>query len=88
MRDDLPLEAEEFCVWLMAERGRAASTIEAYRRDLARWCDWLAEQGLSLGEAAEADVLAYIAALRTGGEAAATVARRATAVRSLHRFMV
>ena len=31
---ELPLEAEEFLVWLASERGRARNTIEAYRRDL------------------------------------------------------
>ena len=84
----LPLEAEEFCVWLVAEKGRAASTVEAYRRDLRRWCSWLEERGLDVAGASERDVVDYIDALRTAGEAPATVARRATAVRSLHRFMV
>ena len=32
----LPLEVEDLLMWLTAERGRSANTIEAYRRDLRR----------------------------------------------------
>ena len=38
---ELPLEVEEFLSWLVTERGRAANTIAAYRRDLNRFCQWL-----------------------------------------------
>ena len=30
----LPLEAEEFLAWMLAEKGRSANTLAAYRRDL------------------------------------------------------
>jgi integrase/recombinase XerD len=83
----LPLEVEELLTWLAAERGRSRNTITAYRRDLRRYCRWLAERGRALGEVAEADVEDHVAHLRGEGRAPASVARALVAVRSLHRFL-
>jgi integrase/recombinase XerD len=85
--DLLPLDVEEWLSWLATEKGRAPSTLEAYRRDARRWCDWLGERSLGLDSVGEPDVAAYIADLRERGLAAATMARAVVAVRSLHRFL-
>jgi integrase/recombinase XerD len=85
--DLLPLDVEEWLSWLATEKGRAPSTLEAYRRDARRWCDWLGQRGLELDSACEPDVAAYIADLRERGLADATMARAVVAVRSLHRFL-
>jgi integrase/recombinase XerD len=85
--DLLPLDVEEWLSWLATEKGRAPSTLEAYRRDARRWCDWLGQRGLELDRAGEPDVAAYIADLRGRGLAEATMARAVVAVRSLHRFL-
>ena len=45
---ELPIEAEEFLSWLLSERGRAANTLAAYRRDLLAYARWLTERGLTL----------------------------------------
>ena len=80
-------EAEEFLVWLVVERGRAPSTVAAYRRDLGAYQAYLdAQRCQSLAEVTPAMVEAYVASLRASQMAAATVARRVVAVRSLHRF--
>ena len=47
--DDLPLEVEEFLSWLVTERGRAANTIAAYRRDLTAYTRWLSAHGEDVG---------------------------------------
>jgi integrase/recombinase XerD len=83
----LPLEVEEWLSWLATERGRAGSTLQAYRRDARGWCRWLRECGTGLDRAGEADIEAYVGVLRARGRAAATVARAVVAVRSLHRFL-
>jgi integrase/recombinase XerD len=83
----LPLEAEEFLSWLVAERGRAPNTVAAYRRDLKAYSAWLAGRGLGLGEVGDGDVSGYVADLRASGRAPASVARAVVAVRSLHRFL-
>ena len=85
--DLLPLEVEEWLSWLATERGRARSTLAAYRRDARRWCDWLRARGTDLAGADTAAVEAYVADLRAGPLAPATVARAVVAVRSLHRFL-
>jgi integrase/recombinase XerD len=66
----LPIEAEEFLAWLVAERGRAANTVAAYRRDLYAYTTWL--QGRSLDSVRAGDLVAYVAADRAEGRAAAT----------------
>lgn len=77
---------------LAVERGLAANTLSSYRRDLARWTSWLAAAGRSrLSEVREADVAAFLAALRSGDEthpalSAASAGRAVVAVRGLHRF--
>jgi integrase/recombinase XerD len=83
-----PLEVEEFLTWLSAERGRAANTVAAYRRDLVAYTSWLADRGRALGEVTETDLEAYVHALQSSGKAASSVARALVAVRSLHRFLV
>jgi integrase/recombinase XerD len=85
--DELPLDVEEWLSWLATERGRAASTLEAYRRDVRGWCRWLRSRRTDLASVGEADIEAYVAELRGQGRAPATVARAIVAVRSLHRFL-
>jgi integrase/recombinase XerD len=68
------------------ERGVAANTVTAYRRDLTRYLAFLGETPLG-----QADVAAFLRSLRAGdGEhqplSAASAARAVSAVRGLHRF--
>jgi integrase/recombinase XerD len=84
---ELPLEAEEFLSWLVAERGRSANTIAAYRRDLRAYCTWLRVRGRALGDVDTATLEGYVGVLRGEGRAPASVARALVAVRSLHRFL-
>jgi integrase/recombinase XerD len=85
----LPADAEELLTWLAVERGRAATTLTAYRRDLTAYWAWLGERGVATLQAVvPTDVEAYVGALRATGKAPASVARAMVAVRSLHRFLV
>lgn len=83
----LPIEVEDLLMWLTAERGRAANTISAYRRDLRTYVAWLRTNGRSLTEVVEADLVEFVGALRARGLAPASVARALVPVRSLHRFL-
>ncbi len=40
-RTELPLPVEEFLSWMVAEKGRSANTLAAYRRDLTSYSAWL-----------------------------------------------
>ena len=85
---ELPLEIEEFLSWLVAERGRAANTVFAYRRDLAAYHRWLTEHGASLDSVDEERIGEFVADRRASGAAVSTVARQLAAVRTLHRYLV
>ena len=74
---------------LAVERGSAANTLAAYRRDLQRYLEHLTATGLDdLGAVREADVSGFVAALRSGPAplAASSASRALAAVRGLHRF--
>ncbi len=84
-----------FLDYLAVERGLAANTLAAYRRDLQRYAGWLAAAGIDdPSQADEDDVVAFLGALRAGSTPvgtryrASTVARSLAAVRGFHRFLV
>lgn len=72
---------------LSAERGAARNTLDAYGRDLGDYLGSLREAGVHVCGAQPADVRAYLATLEARGLAAASAARRLSAVRQLHRFL-
>ena len=84
----LSVDTEEFLSWLAVERGRAANTVNAYRRDLAAYEEFLRGRGLKIADVTEPVVEDYVAFLRAAGRKASSVARALVAVRSLHRFCV
>ncbi|NUU21216.1 MAG: site-specific tyrosine recombinase XerD [Streptomycetaceae bacterium] len=77
---------------LAVERGLAANTLAAYRRDLGRYLAVLADAGRGdLADVSTADVIGYVGALRTGDAhgpalSEASAARAVVAVRGFHRF--
>lgn len=85
---ELPLEIEEFLSWMATERGRAANTLTAYRRDLTRYVDWLAASELALDTVGAAAFDRYINGRKDDGAAASTIARELAAIRMLHRYLV
>jgi len=76
-----------FLDMVAAERGAAANTIAAYTADLADLAGFLAVRGVTLPSATTADLAAYLAALGGRGFAAASVARRLSAIRQFYRFL-
>ena len=84
-----------FLDYLAVERGLAANTLSAYRRDLHRYAGWLAQRGVDdPGRAGEQDLVAFLGALRVSSTPvgtryrASSVARSLAAVRGFHRFLV
>jgi integrase/recombinase XerD len=86
----------EYDTWLAVERGLAANTLLAYRRDLRRYAAFLHEQGVADPRAvAEPTVIAYVEHLKAARDdegrarfAPSSIARALVAVRSFHRFCV
>jgi integrase/recombinase XerD len=77
---------------LTVERGASPNTVAAYRRDLARYADFLAARGIDdPAGVTDADVAAFLTGLQapTDGRSALSVSsatRTLVAVRSLHTF--
>ena len=73
---------------LAAERGAAANTLAAYRRDLAGFFRRSCQSGRARSPSADSDELrAHLGRLGKRGLAASSVARRLSAIRQLYRFL-
>ena len=79
----LAVGLEEFLASLSAERGLAANTVAAYRRDLRDYVSYLSEKEPSTGRS-----IAYVAQLHEADLKPTTIARKVAAMRGLHRFLV
>jgi integrase/recombinase XerD len=81
-------QVESFLEMMAAERGAAANTIAAYRRDLADLSAFLGPRGNALHEADTEALRAYLADLHRRGLVARSAARRLSALRQFHRFLL
>jgi integrase/recombinase XerD len=88
-------QAASFLDHLSAERGLAANTVSAYRRDLRRYTDFLESQGVKdAASARDEDVASFVAHMSAAKTAegkpykAASVARALASVRAFHRFLL
>ena len=91
--DPLSALLAEHEMWLTVERGLAANSLAAYRRDLRRYEQFLRPRASTIRAVAEATVSEYVEYLGrlpvADGERApapASIARGLVAVRSFHRF--
>jgi integrase/recombinase XerD len=83
-RSDLAL----FLDMLMAERGAAAHTVEAYTRDLGAFLAFLAAKRITARDASADHVRGFLAALNRKGLAATSRARKLSAIRQFFRFLL
>lgn len=91
IEDAFDRSAREWMYFLRVEKGSSEHTLSNYRRDVARYLDFLRTQGLvSMDEVSAADVEEYVLSLRSGEHPAApsSVARRLSSLRSFHRFLL
>ena len=78
---------ELFLDMIAAERGASRNTLDAYRRDLADFSADLSAAGGSIAAADSDELRAHLGRLAKRGLAAASVARRLSAIRQLYRFL-
>jgi integrase/recombinase XerD len=76
-----------FLEMMAAEKGAAANTLDAYRRDLADYGAFLARAGVAVTQARRADVSHYLQALSIAGLKPTSRARRLSSVRQLYKFL-
>jgi integrase/recombinase XerC len=90
---DVAAEARRWISFLAHERRLAATTLEAYARDVAGFLSFLAEhlggkpKLVDLARLAPADVRAFLSRRRTDGIEARTLMRSLAAARSFARFL-
>lgn len=72
---------------MAAERGAAANTLEAYRRDLSDFASFQARRGRPIEAADAKNIRDYLAALRGRGRTPATRARRLSVLRQFYEFL-
>ncbi len=69
--------------------GVAASTVEAYRRDVTSFASWAAGEGVAApGDVTRRTVRAHVAELATSGYATRTIARRLAGLRRYYRWLL
>jgi integrase/recombinase XerD len=79
---------EAFLEMLAAERGAARNTLLAYDRDLNDFSAFAGGRGEAVAGASAATLRAYMASLGTLGLKPRTAARRLSALRQFHRFLL
>lgn len=83
--DVLPDDVEDYLTHLAIEKGRAANTLTAYRRDLGRYVGFLGTTPVT--SASPEHVRDFSRTLQADGLARTSVNRTITAVRGMHRYL-
>ena len=77
-----------FLDMLAAEQGAGDNTLDAYRRDLEDFSEFLGPRGLDFAGAETQALRDYLADLDSRGFKSSSVARRLSAMRHLFRFLL
>src|SRR5215467_6455906 len=77
-----------FLDMLAAEQGAGDNTLQAYRRDLTDFSEFLGRAGKTFVSADTQALRDYLADLDTRGFKSSSVARKLSAMRHLHRFLL
>jgi integrase/recombinase XerD len=79
---------EQFIYFMEVERGVSKNTLRSYRRDIAKFLDFLEREGKALGAADRNTVLKFLMGLKDSGLVAASVARNLAALKTFWKFLV
>ena len=84
-----PIEASvrEYLDYCRIEKGLSANSLQAYRRDLTRFADFLQARGRPVRGAGGADLRAFLDSLYEAGLGARSVARHLSSLRSLYLYL-
>ncbi|MDD3717118.1 MAG: site-specific tyrosine recombinase XerD [Actinomycetota bacterium] len=88
-RSDWSALVDEYLVYTKVEKGLSPRTVEAYDRDLRRWCDFISRRGKTSPHQVEREeITLFMEELRADGLAPRSRARVAAALRGFQRFLV
>ncbi len=89
MRQAMKEFIDEFMNYLSVERGLANNTLLAYRRDLAKYIDYLSQKGIKTADQVNREhVSNFMFDLKKHDMSPTTVCRNLAAVKMFHRFLV
>lgn len=83
----MPPTIDAFLEMMAVEKAASPHTLEAYRRDLARFIRVCSDRGVAIEAAGAEDLSAFVRAMADAGEATTTQNRRLSAVRRYLRFL-
>ncbi len=85
----MKVELEEFLNHIKLERTFSDNTVQAYRRDLKRYIEYLSENNFhDFDKIEREDITSYLGLLRDLGLAGSSVARSISAIKHFHKFLV
>lgn len=81
-------DVEDFCTFLLSEKGLSHNTLEAYRRDIEVFLQFLRERSIThWKEAKQQDLIAFLSLKRDEEYAPASVSRAFIAIKVFFRFL-
>src|SRR5450432_291228 len=84
----LPALISAFLSFCRVEKGLAANSLDAYRRDLDRFAQWIEHHGLGLTAAGREELRQYVDTLYASGLKGRSVARHITTLRNLYKYLL
>lgn len=84
----LSVRIKTFLDFCRIEKGLAANSIDAYRRDLERFETYMSNNGPSTEIPATEELRAYLDSLHRDGLSARTIARHTTTIRNFYQFLL
>ncbi|MEN8263029.1 MAG: site-specific tyrosine recombinase XerD [Nitrospirota bacterium] len=79
---------ERYLNYLTVEKGLSLNTLEAYRRDITKFTDYLSQNEKKITGFIRSDITSFLNHLRDSGNQANTLARNIAALRGLCKFML
>lgn len=79
---------ENFIDNLWLEKGLSPNTLDAYRRDLTAFADWLEPRGTGISGVRRSDLTAYLADRMGAGIKARSTARALSCLRGMYRYLL
>ncbi len=88
--DDMLYPVEEFYHYLRIERGLSNNTLQAYRRDLSHYYQFLNENKKleKWDNVSRQDILQFLYHLNDTGKSTSTIARTLSTIRLFHQFLI
>lgn len=80
---------DAFITYMSEEKGRSASTLESYRRDLAQFIAFAEGRGVTaVEEVRKSHIAAYLNEMKRSGKASSTVIRASVSIRSFFHYLI